>query len=425
MTDQPEPSAQTGDDVAARVRAALDELTADMTTATERPARRGPRAQPRRVQIMAAAAVIVLVVAAAVVWLGRDERHGVRSSAAATVSAATAAESAVAVTDRSASEPSPPRSPTSSIAATTVGASASTTNVNASTTFPPELEYPNGSTTISMPGTPPQYQAIGTIIESAPNEAELCIGGIKESAPPQCGGPRIINWDWTAAPGVQSLAGVRWIDRVLLTGTFDGTIFTETYPPRAPTAADDARFEVGFAPRNAPCAAPAGGWEAAAAQFPSDVAPEDAAAAVAAYAATQPDYGGGWVDRSLNTSTAGQDANDPRHEILVEQFTGDLPAHETALRALWPGALCVTLVSHTAADLDAIRTRIEADATRPTDGSLPTVLDVAVDVANEAIDVGVVIATPAVQSELEARYGVDLGLLVLRPSLLPAQVEPS
>ena len=72
--------------------------------------------------------------------------------------------------------------------------------------------------------------------------AELCLGAIAESYPPQCGGPRITNWDWAAQDGVFDQQGqVRW-GTFAVTGTWDGSAFTVTssipgplYDPMMPT----------------------------------------------------------------------------------------------------------------------------------------------------------------------------------------------
>jgi hypothetical protein len=55
---------------------------------------------------------------------------------------------------------------------------------------------------------------------------ELCLGAVAESYPPQCGGPAITNWDWSAQKGMFDEEGdVRW-GTFAVTGTWDGTAFT-------------------------------------------------------------------------------------------------------------------------------------------------------------------------------------------------------
>jgi hypothetical protein len=72
--------------------------------------------------------------------------------------------------------------------------------------------------------------------------AELCLGPVAESYPPQCGGPPLVDWDWAKHDGTFDHQGdVRW-GTYALTGTWDGTSFTATdavpgalYDPAAPT----------------------------------------------------------------------------------------------------------------------------------------------------------------------------------------------
>jgi hypothetical protein len=61
--------------------------------------------------------------------------------------------------------------------------------------------------------------------------------------------------------------------------------------------------------------------------------------AAVAYAEAQPDYAAVWLDSS----------------ILNVKFTGNLERHERALRAIWGGALCVSMGERTAAEVEAIR----------------------------------------------------------------------
>lgn len=51
--------------------------------------------------------------------------------------------------------------------------------------------------------------------------AELCLGGVMESLPPQCGGPVIVGWDWAEhTDAFEEASGVRW-GEFLVTGTYD------------------------------------------------------------------------------------------------------------------------------------------------------------------------------------------------------------
>lgn len=51
-----------------------------------------------------------------------------------------------------------------------------------------------------------------------------------ESYPPQCSGPEIIGWDWTAVDNSESANGVTW-GTYAVQGTWDGAAFSITRPP--------------------------------------------------------------------------------------------------------------------------------------------------------------------------------------------------
>ena len=54
---------------------------------------------------------------------------------------------------------------------------------------------------------------------------ELCLGPVAESHPPQCAGPPLEGWDWSAYDGHYDQQGdIRW-GVFVVTGTWDGTTF--------------------------------------------------------------------------------------------------------------------------------------------------------------------------------------------------------
>jgi hypothetical protein len=108
------------------------------------------------------------------------------------------------------------------------------------------------------PGSGPEpgrYEANGTVLESPDHGAELCLGGIAESYPPQCSGLQIPNWDWSKVEGEESASGTTW-GTFHVVGTYDGTAFTVlevgAYEPPASASVDFT----------APCPEPVGGWVA-------------------------------------------------------------------------------------------------------------------------------------------------------------------
>ena len=70
----------------------------------------------------------------------------------------------------------------------------------------------------------------GMVISDEDGSAMLCLGPVMESFPPQCSGPEIIGWDWTAVDNFESSGGVTW-GTYAVYGTWDGTAFTVTRPP--------------------------------------------------------------------------------------------------------------------------------------------------------------------------------------------------
>ncbi|QCW51473.1 hypothetical protein FE634_15560 [Nocardioides dongxiaopingii] len=74
---------------------------------------------------------------------------------------------------------------------------------------------------------PVRSRSLATVMDVG-GGAKLCLGPVAESYPPQCGGPRITNWDWSTQRGTFEAQGdVRW-GTYAVTGTWDGTAFTVT-----------------------------------------------------------------------------------------------------------------------------------------------------------------------------------------------------
>lgn len=77
---------------------------------------------------------------------------------------------------------------------------------------------------------PREYEADGTVLESSQHGPELCLGGVAESYPPQCGGIPITNWRWDDVDTAESANGTTWAS-VHVRGTYDGERFTLTAEP--------------------------------------------------------------------------------------------------------------------------------------------------------------------------------------------------
>ena len=74
----------------------------------------------------------------------------------------------------------------------------------------------------AAPGTV-TTRTIVTVMDTG--SAELCLGPVAESWPPQCGGPPIDGWDWADHQGIfERQQGIRW-GQFVVTGTWDGERF--------------------------------------------------------------------------------------------------------------------------------------------------------------------------------------------------------
>ena len=62
----------------------------------------------------------------------------------------------------------------------------------------------------------------GTVIQSGDDQAQLCLGAIAESYPPQCTGVPIVGWDWATVDGQETAAGTTW-GTYAVWGLWDGT----------------------------------------------------------------------------------------------------------------------------------------------------------------------------------------------------------
>lgn len=69
----------------------------------------------------------------------------------------------------------------------------------------------------------------GTVIDQA-GSAELCLGGVQESYPPQCAGVPLSGWTWSGLQGAETSGDVTW-GAYAVQGTFDGSTITVTQPP--------------------------------------------------------------------------------------------------------------------------------------------------------------------------------------------------
>jgi hypothetical protein len=255
-----------------------------------------------------------------------------------------------------------------------------------------------------------RYTTTAAVIESPDHGPRLC-WMVMESYPPQCGsgGIEVVGWEWTGLEGWETEAGSTWGDYVVI-GTYDGTRFTITEPPRPHVPPEPAREPP---PATTPCPPPPGGWGVVDAATTT----EEARDAAVAYATAQPDYAAVWVDSSMNPAWAMKDSeinadtlwmfSDPTKLVLNVRFTGDLERHERALRAVWGGALCVSPGRRTAAELEGLRVLLHEEI----DPLGSSVDELAGRVHLE------VIVDDGLQAELDQRYGP--GLVAVSAALVP------
>ena len=239
-----------------------------------------------------------------------------------------------------------------------------------------------------------RYTATTTVLESPDHGPQLCLGGVQESYPPQCGGPDVIGWDWDVVQGEESANGTTW-GTYTVVGTWDGEALTLTEPaaspePPDPTDRDQPRFST-------PCPEPEAGWKV----VDESATSEQAMQAAIEYARSQSTVGGVWMDQSINpvfdeNPIDESRTNDPATFILNVSFTGDLEAHEAAIRELWGGLLCVSEAPVTAAKLAEIRAEVEAD--------VGDFLSSSINEVEGRVEIGVAV-DDGLQERVDERYG--------------------
>lgn len=248
-----------------------------------------------------------------------------------------------------------------------------------------------------------RHVGTGTVLQSPAHGPQLCLGGVDESLPPQCGGVPLIGWDWAAADGEESVNGTTW-GSYRVVGTFDGTSLTLTEPPGEPERRSQNDTSDLLA---TPCEVPAGGWDVP----DRSRAGEDDLEPASAYAMAQPDRAAFWIDRQ-GASPYGPA---PDGEIILNAgFTSDIARHELELRALWGGPLCVRQMERTVRELRAVQDELSASAAE--DVGL-TMLHSSVLEPRGVVELGVVVATPEQEAALDERFGA--GVVEVVPGLVP------
>lgn len=283
---------------------------------------------------------------------------------------------------------------------------------------------PTTAPSTPVPSAPGAPSAAGLLTTGHPvtvlddgDGAELCLGGVATSLPPQCGGPKLVGWDWREHDSAyESQNGVRWGEFVVA-GAYDAENEEFTAGEVTPAAEYDPPDEVEPPSPDfvTPCAEPEGGWRVI---DESLVSPEAMQAAFER-AQTLDGYGVAWMDQSPNPASERELTdpevesllNDPALTIVNVAVTHDLPAAEAALREVWSGMLCVSQAERTEAELVAIQQELHEDATGD-------ILSTGIAGADLVLEISVVFDDGTLQDELDARYGE--GVVRVHSALAPA-----
>ena len=264
-----------------------------------------------------------------------------------------------------------------------------------------------GSTEPSPASTYPAeqlFEGTGLVLDGE-KKTILCLGGAEDSAPPQCGGPRLRGWSWEGLDYDES-AGTKW-GTFTVTGTYVDGVFTLKADPEVP----EPYVERGDA-ITAPCSEPSDGWNI---PDPARTEEGDLQAAIRA-AEEEKDFAGAWIDYIVEPQIEQEGQVQGKNIILVLSFTGDPERHEDEARVHWGGPLCIWVHDRTEADLGRIQA--ELGSGWPEEMGIETTWSDR-DITVGTVSIGVIVGTPAFEAEVVERYGMDTVRVV--PALRPIQ----
>jgi len=255
--------------------------------------------------------------------------------------------------------------------ATACSPDAETTAVDPSGPGDSAAGAPSGEAPTPVPDGEVRTQGLVMVLDDG-DGPELCLGGVAESYPPQCGGPALTDFAWGDV-GFEEASGVRW-GQYAVTGTYDGTAFAVT------DAIPAALYDVMAEPEPDPLAA---ACDDATTTDTSKTTPEDMDATLAA-ASALPTYATAWLTgNTINVAV-----------------TGDAEGAEAELRRTWGGMLCVTTVERTDADLNAVNEELQA--------ALGDQLLTSGSFAPDSLDAQVVFDDGSIQEWADETYGEGL-----------------
>ena len=229
------------------------------------------------------------------------------------------------------------------------------------------------------------YEANTTVLESKEHGPMLCLGGMMDSYPPQCGDVPVDGWDWSAVRGEERAAGTIW-GAYYVRGTYEDGRFGVTRTGRFHN--EPSHDDYDFSPA---CDRP---WLSPA---PGKTSYEDFDAATM-YANEQPDVSAVWVSYL--------DEDDPPEErdemLLNAAFTGRLLHHEAEIRERWGGPLCVVRYEVARRRLLRIQRQLHGSVEEELGYQA---LGSSVDEVGSEVELNVVVLTEQLEDELERRYG--------------------
>lgn len=245
------------------------------------------------------------------------------------------------------------------------------------------------------PTLKPDQRLVGAgLVLDEGSGAELCMGPMTASIPPQCAGIPLVGWKWPAdgwsrdgdvRSGSYAVVGIHENGKFRVEKIVD----LESIP----------ELDEGSEGRDfrSPCPVPKGGWRA---EDPSRATQETEEAAIQA-AEKLPDYAELWID------DLGDDAQDPAKIVLNVSVTDDLGRAESAMRKVWGGALCVSRGARTQQDVLRIQAEVVEDLPGVTGaGTNRGVIEVTVDYDDGTL-----------QQQVDEKYGLGAVRVIsgLRP----------
>lgn len=245
------------------------------------------------------------------------------------------------------------------------------------------------------------YEANATVLDDGKSGPMLCLGGMLESLPPQCGDVPVAGWDWADVEGEERAGGVTWGGDYHVVGTFDGQRFELTEPPGPPAPHLDPPDHFSSEPA---CDEPTGGWITE-----GDGIDQSAAGRILGSLENHPEYAAGWITQLAPAD----DETDTGPVVLNAAFTGHVAGHEARLRERWPGSLCVVLYERSLEDLQ----RIQQEAGEMAHEMGSQNLHSGIDVTRNLVELHVVHLPERTRAKLEERFGPDA--LRLSAALLP------